>query len=442
MSEAHPIAGLHRELQTLRAKVRELERARSEHEEALHESEKRCRELAISEGLFRDLFHTTPAMIHSIDPEGCIVNVSDYWLQVMGFDRDEVLGRRSTDFLTEESRRFALEVVLPNFFATGFCKDVPYRFRKKDGEVIDVLLSATCVRDDDGKVERSLAVSIDVSEQKRAERAKEKLEDQLRQSQKMEALGRLAGGVAHDFNNLLTAILGHVEMLMDALRDKLPAEDPLLHGLQYIDETIDVASNLTRQLLAFSRRQVPQPKDVDLNETLGRLEPMLRHLVSEVVRLDIVTAPQPAAVYADSGQIEQVVMNLVINASDAMPEGGALTLETANVHVDAEHAASHAGARTGPHALLSVRDTGCGIDPENLEKIFEPFFTTKAGEEGTGLGLATVYGIVTQAGGHIGVTSEPGEGTTFEIYLPATKASARAPAREPAGMDAGGGEGR
>ncbi len=404
MSDPPSPAELQRELETLRTRVRELERAEGA--------------LAASESQFRALYHHTPAMIHSIDLEGHLLTVSDHWVEVMGYSREEVIGRPSTDFLTEESSRYAREVILPDFFKSGYCKDVPYQFRKKDGEVVDVLLSATSIRDGEGRLERSLAVSVNVTEQKRAERVKEQLEEQLRQAQKMEAMGRLAGGVAHDFNNILTAILAHVELLADTLLAKLPDDVSALQDLEQIEESVQMAANLTRQLLAFSRQQVLQPKSLDFNQTLIRMEKLLRRLISEDIDLVLVTAPGLRSIYADIGQIEQVVMNLVINAYDAMPRGGTLRLETANVSVEAGDEAAKAGAQPGPYVLFTVGDTGSGIDPVSLERIFEPFFTTKSAEKGTGLGLATVYGVVTQAGGAVTVSSRPGEGATFKIFLP------------------------
>ena len=241
----------------------------------------------------------------------------------------------------------------------------------------------------------------------------------------MEAVGQLAGGVAHDFNNILTAILGNAEL---AATQASPNADPgLSEVLNQISESAKRAATLTRQLLAFSRRQVAQPIDLDLNQSLKDLEDMLRRLLTENIDLHIVPAQELSLVRADPGQIEQVVVNLVVNARDAMPDGGRLQLETSDVVLDEAYAAGHVDVRPGPHVLLAVSDTGCGMAAGILDRIYEPFFTTKKAGEGTGLGLATVYGIVKQSGGHVSVYSEPNRGTTFRVYLPAAAATTTRP---------------
>ena len=263
-----------------------------------------------------------------------------------------------------------------------------------------------------------IAIGLDVTEQR-------KTEAQLRQAQKMEFVGRLAGGVAHDFNNLLTVINGYGQLLKEAL-----GADSPLHG--YCEEVIKAgerAAGLTRQLLAFSRRQVLAPQVLDLNSVVADLEKMLRRLIGEDIEL--VTVPQHdlGRVKADRGQIEQVVVNLAVNARDAMPQGGKLAVETANVSLDEAFVQTHQGATAGPHVMLAVSDTGVGMDAETLAHIFEPFFTTKEKGHGTGLGLATVYGIVKQSSGSIWVYSEPGHGSAFKVYLPAATNPCRRPDR-------------
>lgn len=240
------------------------------------------------------------------------------------------------------------------------------------------------------------------------------LEAQLLLSQKMEAIGRLAGGVAHDFNNILTAIGGYADLLLA----DLPAQDRCRHDVEEIHQAAQRAAALTQQLLAFSRRQVMQPKVVDLNALVTDIERMLRRLIGEDILFATVLHPRVGNVRADPGKLEQVIVNLAVNARDAMPDGGRLTIETRNVELDESSLAEHPSVAPGRYVLLSVSDTGVGIDEETRAHIFEPFFTTKARGKGTGLGLATVYGIVNQTGGHIWPYSEPGRGTTMQVYLP------------------------
>ena len=262
--------------------------------------------------------------------------------------------------------------------------------------------------------ERTKEAKEEASGRREAEEALRESEEQLRQSQKMEAIGLLAGGIAHDFNNLLTVIAGYSELMLE----RLDRQDPLWKSVDAIKEASDRASSLTGQLLAFSRKQVLAPKILQLNSILGNMRDLLRRVIGEDVELERVTCPTLGRVKADPGQMEQVLVNLAVNARDAMSGGGELTIETSNVEIDVDSTARHSSMPPGRYVVLAMSDTGCGMDEATKARIFEPFYTTKEKGKGTGLGLSTVYGIVKQSGGWIFVESEPGRGTTFRIYLP------------------------
>ena len=296
--------------------------------------------------------------------------------------------------------------------------EMTYRIVRRDGErwIRD---RSFPVRDDDGVVRRVVGIAEDTTQLVQTE-------ERLRQSQKMEAIGQLAGGVAHDFNNLLSVILSYTDfLLMD-----LDAGDPRRDDLREVRRAGQRAAELTHQLLAFGRKQVLQPRSLDLGESVRGMEKLLRRILAGNVELDLVLAPSLGSVRADPGQVEQVLVNLVVNAGDAMPRGGTLVLQTSEVTLGDE--ARDLGVAPGPFVLLRVKDTGTGMTPETRARIFEPFFTTKDPGKGTGLGLATVLGIVQQSGGAIRVESAPGEGTTFEIYFPRVSDAAPAPIEAPA----------
>jgi PAS domain S-box-containing protein len=286
--------------------------------------------------------------------------------------------------------------------------------KRKDGVMVDISLTVSPIKDKNGTIVGASKIARDITEFKATQ-------DQLRQAQKMEAVGRLAGGVAHDFNNLLTCIIGFVDL---ALGETEPGTN-LAEYLNEVRKSGSRAANLTQQLLAYSRKQILAPKVIDLNFSVSEMDKMLRRLIGEDISFHTILEPELGKVKADPAQIQQIIVNLALNARDAMPNGGTLSLKTANVILDADHTLAHPESRPGPHVMVSVGDTGAGMTPEVRERIFEPFFTTKEVGKGTGLGLSSVYGIVKQSGGSIDVTSRPGKGSVFRIYLPVVEAKIR-----------------
>ncbi|MEK7383432.1 MAG: ATP-binding protein, partial [Elusimicrobiota bacterium] len=278
----------------------------------------------------------------------------------------------------------------------------------------------------DGRISSLMILAADITQRQETERKLEQTEQQLRQAQKMEAVGRLAGGVAHDFNNLLTTILGYCEML----REGMPKKDPRQEEVEEIQNAADRAAALTRQLLAFSRRQILAPRILDINDSLKEIEKMLRRLIGEDIELVMKLDSKLKSVKADPGQMTQVIMNLAVNSRDAMPKGGRLLIETRNLVLDEGILTRHDFVASGPYVLISVSDTGCGMSAEVQAHLFEPFYTTKEKGKGTGLGLSTVYGIIKQSNGYIWAYSEPDKGAVFKIYLPTT--DARPQAAQPA----------
>jgi PAS domain S-box-containing protein len=376
----------------------------------------------------------SPASIVITDASGAIEYVNPRFSEVSGYSAEEVLGKNPRILKSGETPQEVYEDLWRTIRAGGvWAGDLLNR--KKDGTLFWEQAQIGPVLDARGEVTHYVAIKEDITDRKRAETALQETQRQLLQSQKVEAIGRLAGGVAHDFNNLLGVISGYGEMLAR----RLPATDPGRRHLDQILRAAERAAGLTRQLLAFSRRQVLQPRVVDLNALVADTEAMLRRLIGEDVELSVRADPELASVRVDPGQIEQVVMNLAVNARDAMPRGGRLSIETANVVLDERYARSHEAVKPGRYVMLAISDTGVGMDAATQARIFEPFFTTKPGS-GTGLGLATVYGIVKQSGGYIWVYSEPGRGTTFRIYFPRVEelpeaAAAPAPAESPGGHE-------
>jgi len=357
-----------------------------------------------SEAEFRGLIERAPIGIYRAAPDGRFLTANPALIRMLGYQWIEEM--LTLDLARDVCADDEACDKLAEALAQGEAR-TEARWKRKDGSVITVQLSVRAVRGPAGEIEGVEGLVQDVTEQR-------SLETQFRQAQRLEAVGRLAGGVAHDFNNILTAIGGYSELLLETYG----ASDPRRADLEEIRAGAVRATRLTRQLLAFSRKQILQPRVLDLNEILRALDRMLRRLIGEDIKLEMALDTHLGAVRADPGQIEQVVLNLAVNARDAMPSGGRLTLETATVDLDPAYVREHPEASSGRHAMLAVSDAGVGMDAETRSHLFEPFFTTKEQGKGTGLGLATVYGIVKQSGGHIWVYSEPGRGTTFKIYLP------------------------
>jgi two-component system cell cycle sensor histidine kinase/response regulator CckA len=353
---------------------------------------------------------------------GEIEYVNPAFSRMTGYAREEVLGQNPR-ILKSDKQNLPFYQQLWTTILKGDVWQGELVNRRKDGKLYSEDLRIAPVRDPSGQITHFIAIKQDVSERKQ-------LEDQVRQSQKMEAVGRLAAGVAHDFNNLVTVINGYCEMVLNSVG----SADPVRADLEEVVKAGNRAASLTRQLLAFSRQQVLAPRSLDLNAVVADLEKTLRRVIGEDIDLTIVPSQELEEVKADSTQIDQILLNLAANARDAMPQGGKLTIETSNVDLDAVYTQRHPAVPPGRYVMLAVSDTGIGMDAETQGHIFEPFFTTKEVGKGTGLGLATVYGIVRQSGGFVWVYSEPGRGTAFKIYLPSVIEPAKSvippPARE------------
>lgn len=357
---------------------------------------------------YKGLYTATPVMLHSIDPQGRLLSVSDFWLKKLGYTRGEVIGRRSTDFLTPDSARKAREDVLPEFMRTGVCQDIEYQFLTKSGEALDVLLSGVAEYDEHGKVRRSMAVLIDVTDRKRMER-------QLVQAQKMETVGQLTGGLAHDFNNLLGVVLGNLQLVERSVAGDEKAERRVAAALGAVER----GAELTRRLLAFSRRQKLETETFDPKPLIDSLSDLLERTLGEDIALECRLRDGVPCVRTDPAQLESAILNLAVNARDAMPDGGSLTIESDLARIDEDDAAREgADVTPGDYAVLAVTDTGTGIPADKLAHVFEPFFTTKETGKGSGLGLSMVYGFMKQSGGFVRIYSEIGRGTTVRLYLP------------------------
>jgi PAS domain S-box-containing protein len=365
------------------------------------------RRLLEREELFQLISENAADMIAVVDGNGDRLYNSPSYARVLGYTAEDLRKTSPLEQIHPDDLPMVLDAA-KEAKGSAVGRRIEYRMRRKDGEWVVLESTASPIRNAAGNVEKLVIVNRDISERRH-------LELQLRQSQKMDAIGRLSGGVAHDFNNLLGVIIGYSEVLQDQIKEG----DRLRVCVDQILQAGKRAASLTRQLLAFSRQQVLEPKVLLLNGVVGDMEKMLRRLIGEDVQLTTKLDAKLGKVRADQGQIEQVIMNLAVNARDAMPEGGDLSIETANTEMDEQFVKRYPyPVQTGPYILLTVSDTGTGMDDVTKQRIFEPFFTTKEKGKGTGLGLSMVYGVVKQSNGYIDVFSTVGQGTTFKIYLP------------------------
>ena len=371
-------------------------------EERLQESEER----------FRDLFENANDLIQIISPEGRILYVNRSWRETLGYSEKEIQGLSVSDIIDSTCGEYC-NATFEKVLAEGSVNDVKTIFIARDGGKVFLEGSGRC-KYEGGKPESVRCMFRDVTFRKKAEEERAKLEAQLLQAQKMEAVGQLAGGIAHDFNNILTAIVGYGHIL----HMKMKSDDVLRVYIEQILESADRAASLTQNLLAFSRKQIMNARLVDLSKIIKQVEGFLLRIIGEDIEVKTKLSKDLLTVKADTAQIEQALLNLAINARDAMPQGGVLSIETDSSVMDNGFIKAHGFGEAGKYALISVTDTGVGMDKATSDKIFEPFFTTKEVGKGTGLGLAMVYGTVKQHNGFITVYSEPGKGTTFRIYMP------------------------
>lgn len=395
-------AGLERRVQERTA---ELERANAALAAEVAERRRAEEGLADANRRLEAVIDASPLAIIGLDLEGNVLGWNRAAEELFGWKAAEVMGKPLP--VVPEEGESAFRAFLEGAGRGEVLTAHDTQRRRKDGTLVDVRVWTAPLTGPDGKIRGQIALVADVTQQR-------KLEQQFAQAQKMEAIGRLAGGVAHDFNNVITVVSGYGHMILEGVQN-----DPVLReAAEEVLRSADRAAGLASQLLAFSRRQMIQPRVLDLNSLVANMEKMLGRVIGEDIELKTVLRPGVAPVRADPGQIEQVVMNLAVNARDAMPGGGKLIIETANTTLDETYMGTHSGVRPGAYVMLAVSDTGTGMDEETRAHLFEPFFTTKEKGKGTGLGLSTVYGIVKQHGGEIWVYSERGRGTTFKIYLP------------------------
>jgi two-component system cell cycle sensor histidine kinase/response regulator CckA len=382
-------------------------------------------QLQKSEAEFRSLIHNAPYGIYGVTLDGQLLHVNPALVAMLGYDSEQELMQHNLEKDIYRDPQVRQRLVREHVHKDGF-RAIEADWRRKDGKIITVRMTGHPVFEKDGSLPYFEVFAEDITDRRILER-------QLLQAQKMEAIGRLAGGIAHDFNNLLGVILGHGELLEQQVGSNTGGRK----SVEAIRDAADRAAALTMQLLAFSRKQHIEPAVIDLNKSVTEIQKMLHRVIGEDIELAIRLQPDLGLIKADRGQLGQVLMNLAVNSRDAMPDGGKLVIETANVELDDIYLHQHLGAKAGPFVMLAVSDTGCGMDSETLSHIFEPFFTTKEAGKGTGLGLSTVYGIVKQNSGYVMAYSEPGRGTTFKIYFPRTAEGM--PAAQKMGQEIAGG---
>jgi len=376
--------------------------SRKRSEEALRQSRERL----------RAIFDASDELIFTKDRDSVYRDANAAFAELIGVPVEQIVGKKDSDFFAPAEAE-ALRAADRQVFETGRMWRGEYVLHIR-GQPHTFHTVKVPLRGPDGRVSEICGFAEDVTDRRRMERELQQRREQLDRAARLEAIGKLAGGIAHDFNNIMTGVMGYCHFLLSAMAK----DDPRRGDVEEILAGGRRAASLTQKLLAFGRQQMLEPKVLDLNDVVAGMEEMLRRLIGEDIELSVIAAPDLGSVRADPGQIEQVIMNLAVNARDAMPDGGSLIIETANAELDDEYARTHAGVQPGPYVMLAVTDTGCGMDAQTREHAFDPFFTTKGPGEGTGLGLATVHGIVNQHGGHIWLYSEQGRGTTFKIYLP------------------------
>ena len=382
--------------------------ARKRAEEALRESEAKYRRLHDS---MTDAFAAA-------DMEGRLTEFNRAYEEMLGYSGEELRQMTYPDLTPEKWHPLQAKILREQVLTRGFSDVFEKEYRRKDGSVFPTELRMFLIRDNAGQPSGMCAIVRDITGRKKAEEERALLEARLFEAQKMESIGRLAGGIAHDFNNMLTVIMGFSQLALE----ELTPDAPLREYLAEIEKAANHSKEITKQLLAYSRRQIVAPRPTNLNDLIASRTPTLARLIGEDIDLRFEPGKELPPVSVDTAQMEQILINLALNARDAMPQGGTLTLETANVAIDVAYCRIHPEFTPGGYVRLTIGDTGTGMDPDTLAHCFEPFFTTKETGSGTGLGLATVYGIVKQIGGFIDVSSEPGHGTVFEIYFPAIEA--------------------